>query len=36
MSEETPRGWTRTYVSVIAVELLVLLGLWWLQGRFGI
>ncbi len=30
------RNWTRTYVSVITVEILALLGLWWLQSRFGI
>jgi hypothetical protein len=30
------RNWTRTYLSVIAVEVLVLFGLWWLQGHFGV
>jgi hypothetical protein len=35
MSDEPGRNWTRTYVTVIAVEILALLGLWWLQSRFG-
>lgn len=30
------RNWTRTYVSVIAVQVLVLLALWWLQRHFGV
>jgi hypothetical protein len=36
MTEDTPRDWTRTYLSVVAVEVLVLLGLWWLQSHYGI
>ena len=36
MSDESARNWTRTYISVIAVEVLVLLGLFWLQRHFGI
>ena len=36
MTEDTQRDWTRTYLSVVAVEVLVLLGLWWLQSRYGI
>jgi hypothetical protein len=36
MSEESTRNWTITYISVIAVEILVLLGLLWLQSRFTI
>jgi hypothetical protein len=36
MSEESDRNWSRTYVLVIVTEALVLLGLWWLQSRFGI
>jgi hypothetical protein len=36
MTEDTPRDWTRTYLSVVAVEVLMLLGLWWLQSRYGI
>jgi hypothetical protein len=30
------RNWMRTYVSVMVVEVLVLLGLLWLQSHFGI
>ena len=36
MSEESSRNWTVTYISVIVVEILVLLGLFWLQSRFRI
>jgi hypothetical protein len=36
MSEESPRNWTVIYLSVIFVEILVLLGLFWLQRQFGI
>jgi hypothetical protein len=36
MSEESPRNWTLTYISVIFVEILVLMGLFWLQNRFRI
>ena len=36
MSEESTRNWSRTYVSVIVVEILVLLGLFWLQSHFRI
>ena len=36
MNDEAPRNWTRTYLSVIAVEAIVLVALWWLQRRFGI
>ncbi len=36
MPDRLQRIWTRTYVSVIAVEVLVLLGLLWLQSHFGI
>ena len=36
MSEESTRNWSRKYVSVIAVEILVLLGLMWLQSRFSV
>jgi hypothetical protein len=34
MKDETERNWTITYVSVIAVEVLALLALWWLQNHF--
>ena len=34
--EPSPRKWARTYVSVIAVEVVVLLALWWLQRHFGV
>ena len=34
MSHESARNWTITYVSVIAVEVLALLALWWLQNHF--
>jgi hypothetical protein len=36
MSEESTRNWSRTYVSVIIVEILVLLALFWMQTRFRI
>jgi len=36
MSDDSPRNWKRTYGSVIAVEVLVLLALLWLQRHFGI
>jgi hypothetical protein len=36
MSDDSTRNWTRTYISVMAVEVLVLLGLFWLQRHFGI
>jgi hypothetical protein len=35
MPAESTRNWTRTYVSVIAVEIVALLGLWWMQSHFG-
>ena len=31
--DERPMAWT--YVRVIAIEVLVLIGLWWLQASFG-
>jgi cytoskeletal protein RodZ len=34
--EPSQRNWARTYVSVIVVEVLVLLALWWLQRHFGV
>lgn len=34
--DPSQRNWTRTYVSVIVVEVLVLLALWWLQRHFGL
>jgi len=36
MSDESARNWTPIYISVIAVEILVLLGLMWLQSRFRV
>jgi hypothetical protein len=33
---DEPRNWTRTYASVVAVEVIVLLALLWLQSHFGI
>jgi hypothetical protein len=33
---EPARNWTPIYLSVIGVEILVWLGLWWLQRRFMI
>ena len=35
MSEDSTRNWSRTYVSVIVIELLALMGLWWLQSHYG-
>ncbi len=35
MAEESTRNWSRTYVSVIIVEALALMGLWWLQSHYG-
>jgi hypothetical protein len=35
MSSESTRNWTRTYAAVIAIEVLVLIGLWWLQSHYG-
>jgi len=35
MSEESTRNWTRTYLLVIAVEILTLAGLWLLQRHYG-
>ena len=36
MSDAAPRNWTITYVAVIAVEIVVLLALWWLQQHFKV
>jgi hypothetical protein len=36
MSEQSTRNWSRTYVSVIVVEVIALLALFWLQIRFRI
>lgn len=36
MSTSPQRNWTLTYVKVLAVEVLVLLALWWFQGYFRI
>ena len=35
MPADSTRNWTRTYVSVITVEIFALLALWWLQSHFG-
>jgi hypothetical protein len=35
MGDESSRNWKTTYLSVIAVEVLWLLGLWWLGNHFG-
>ncbi len=35
MPEDSTRNWTRTYVSVIVIEVLALMGLWWLQSHYG-
>jgi hypothetical protein len=35
MSTDAPRNWSRTYVSVIIVEVVTLLMLWWLQRHYG-
>jgi hypothetical protein len=32
---ESTRNWSRTYVSVIIVEVVTLLMLWWLQRHYG-
>jgi hypothetical protein len=34
MSEESARNWSVTYIAVIIVEVLALLGLGWLQNHF--
>jgi hypothetical protein len=36
MSSDSPRNWSRTYVSVVVVEVLVLMVLWWLQSHYGV
>jgi hypothetical protein len=36
MSADSPRNWTRTYISVIVIEVLVLMSLWWLQRHYGV
>ena len=36
MPEESARNWSVTYISVIIVEILALLGLWWLQNHFRV
>ena len=36
MLSDPTRNWTRTYISVIFIEVLVLMGLWWLQRHYGI
>ena len=36
MSEESARNWTVTYVAVIGVEILALIGLWWLQNHYRV
>ena len=36
MPEESTRNWTRTYLIVIAVEILTLTGLWLLQRHYGL
>lgn len=36
MSEESARNWTLTYVTVILVEIVALLALWWLQNQFKV
>jgi len=36
MSEESARNWSVTYVTVIVVEIVVLLALWWLQNHFKV
>jgi hypothetical protein len=35
MPADSTRNWTRTYVSVILVEVLSLMALWWLQSHYG-
>jgi hypothetical protein len=34
-SPGSPRNWSRTYVSVIIVEVVSLVMLWWLQSHYG-
>jgi hypothetical protein len=29
------RNWSRTYVSVVIVEVVSLMMLWWLQSHYG-
>lgn len=36
MSLDSTRNWARTYISVIVIEVLVLMSLWWLQRHYGI
>ena len=36
MSTSPQRNWSLIYVTVLAVEVLVLLALWWFQHRFRI
>lgn len=35
MSRDSPRNWTRTYLIVIAVEILTLAALWLMQRHYG-
>ena len=35
MSADSTRNWPRTYAAVIFVEVVTLMGLWWLQSHFG-
>jgi hypothetical protein len=35
MSTERTRNWPAIYLSVIAVEILCLLALWWVGRHFG-
>jgi hypothetical protein len=34
-ASDSPRNWSRTYVSVIIVEVVSLAMLWWLQSHYG-
>jgi hypothetical protein len=36
MSDESSRNWTITYAAVIAVEVVVLVALFWLQQHFRV
>lgn len=36
MSEASSRNWTITYIAVIAVEVVVLVALFWLQRHFRV
>jgi len=36
MSEDSTRNWSRTYAAVIVIEVLALMGLWWLQSHYGV